>query len=210
MRLYKILLIGGFVLSTILFVQPITSYACSCVQPPPVTKEVERSSAVFSGKMIERKDSIKEHTSSGDPVEITFEIYKTWKGITETKVTFYTARSSASCGYPFEANQEYLVYATEDNQGKLSVNLCSLTKELSLASDDLAILGEGKDPTTEEDFGEGKDPTIEEDFGNSDNDSADSQPLTSWSDVPVLWFGLAVIGFIGVCSYLLGKFRARQ
>lgn len=124
------------------------SYACSCAESLPVKKELQRSSAVFSGEVIEMLDDNENSSviSSDDPIAVLFKVEESWKEMNQTEVAIYTARSSASCGFEFALGNEYLVYADETD-GEFSVNLCSNTKLLSSATDDIQELGEGKKPT---------------------------------------------------------------
>jgi hypothetical protein len=56
-----------------------------------------------------------------------------------------TANQGSACGYPFKEGREYLVYASERQQG-LEVDLCGETRPLSEAGADLAVLGSGEKP----------------------------------------------------------------
>jgi hypothetical protein len=56
-----------------------------------------------------------------------------------------TPRDGATCGYPFEEGQEYLVYAY-GKQG-LVVDSCNGTRRLTEAQADLEAQGAGKKPT---------------------------------------------------------------
>ncbi|TFB14138.1 hypothetical protein E3U55_14590 [Filobacillus milosensis] len=127
---------------------PNTSYACTCEEPGTVQEEMNQSSAVFSGKVIEKYDENKDKKtiSSNDPIAFVFEVKESWKGINQTQVVVSTARYSGSCGYEFALNNNYLVYAQERN-GELEVNLCSRTTVLPYADQDLEELGKGKKPT---------------------------------------------------------------
>lgn len=131
----------------ILTYSPTTSYACSCLEPGPVIEELERSSAVFSGKVIEMVDKNKNKLirSSADPIAVKFEVAEIWKGKSQTEIIVYTERDSASCGFEFDLDKEYLVYANEV-EGELKVSLCSRTKLLSAAGTDIQELGKGEKP----------------------------------------------------------------
>ena len=60
----------------------------------------------------------------------------------DNTVTIHTAQSSASCGYGFENNREYIIYA--DTHGdQLQVSLCSKTNTLTNATEDIIELGTG-------------------------------------------------------------------
>lgn len=139
------------IMITIIFVlnfSPKTSYACSCVEPGTVKEELTRSSAVFSGKVIDIVDKKKNSLvqSSADLIAVLIEVEESWKGIRQNQVVVYTERSSASCGFEFTINNRYLVYANV-NDGKLKASLCSRTTLLSLANEDIDELGEGEKPT---------------------------------------------------------------
>lgn len=135
-------------LSFLLTYFPNIGYACSCVEPGSVKEELGRSSAVFSGKVIEIVDENENNLvqSSADPIAVVFEVEESWKGIHQTEVIVYTERSSASCGYEFSLNNEYLVYARE-NDGKFKVSICSRTTTLVAADQDIEELGKGEKPS---------------------------------------------------------------
>jgi hypothetical protein len=136
---YVLFLIITF--SILLNFSPNTSYACSCVAPGPVERELKESDAVFSGKVVNIVDENKSKLikSSADPIAVTFEVEESWKGKIQKQVTVYTAYSSASCGFDFTLNQKYLVYAYE-HDGTLKVFLCSRTAQLLSATDDITEL----------------------------------------------------------------------
>ena len=58
-----------------------------------------------------------------------------------------TPSYGAACGYPFKEGQEYIVYAYEKEE-PFKVDLCSQTKPLSKASEDLALLGNSSEKPT--------------------------------------------------------------
>jgi hypothetical protein len=134
----KILLLG-----TSLFVLSANAaLACSCAPTTP-QQSLERSNAVFSGKVI---NVAKFSNSSESGVRVTFDVSKVWKGTNKQKLVVTTSDSSASCGYSFQEGKEYLVYASSQ-ENKLQTGLCSGTKSLSEARTDLAALGRGETPT---------------------------------------------------------------
>ncbi|MGV3465034.1 MAG: hypothetical protein ACO1OT_07060 [Heyndrickxia sp.] len=121
---------------------PKQTFACSCAMGNTPDQEYKKSEAVFQGKVIkkETKRTSLFTRSSDDPVQVTFSVQKVWKGIDTRKIIIQTALSEASCGYSFHNNQEYIVYATKRN-GKLQVQLCSRTNQLSKAAEDVQYLG---------------------------------------------------------------------
>ena len=133
------------VLAAVLLQAP-SAYACSCAEPVPVEEEMEKSAAVFSGKVVKIVDNrILTSMSSDASIGYVFEVEKAWKGVERKEVVVYTERYSASCGYEFAYGEEYIVYATKE-YGKLRTTLCSRTASLPSAGQDLAQLGAGKEP----------------------------------------------------------------
>lgn len=125
------------------------TYACSCASLPSVNENLAMKTAVFAGKVVSIKNnSFSLFKSSADPVQVTLEVSEVWKGPAQQKIVITTAESSASCGYNFDLNSEYLVYASGENN-QLSTGLCEGTKLLSSAASDLAILGTGEIPIQE-------------------------------------------------------------
>jgi hypothetical protein len=111
--------------------------ACSCAPPPAPKVALERATAVFAGKVT----SVEE---KGHQKQVTFEVRRSWKGIAGDTVMVTTASHSAACGFNFEVQKEYLVYGSKgENAEFLSTNICTRTKPLAQARDDLAELGEG-------------------------------------------------------------------
>ena len=118
------------------------AYACSCMIPESPNDSLQTSDAVFSGKAvkIEEKHSDDLAFSSMDPVLVTFDVDRVWKGENESSITIQTRQSSASCGYSFEEDRHYLVYAQRNGE-MLDVSLCSRTSLVSSAAEDISELG---------------------------------------------------------------------
>jgi hypothetical protein len=121
--------------------------ACSCVPPGPPTVELNRADAVFAGKVTDIDRPLLFNTSA-DLVKVTIEVTRFWKGGISRVVTVTTARETPTCGFPFEAGKEYIVYASK-RDGALETNLCTRTKLLSNAQEDLSQLGLGEVPKAE-------------------------------------------------------------
>jgi len=113
--------------------------ACKCIAPPPPLAALGSADGVFSGQVIRRADPLagQKGVSSLSPVDYTFRVEDVWKGDIGDTVVVRTARSSASCGYPFEIDDVYLVYATRDPSG-WRTDLCTRTTGMEWADDDLA------------------------------------------------------------------------
>lgn len=145
---FKIFICSFLVISFLFNLSITSSYACSCVQPESAQKELSARDFVFSGKVKKVIDQNENSIikSSADLLEIHFEVNEMWKGIDETEVIVFTERDSASCGFSFTTNEDYLVYANEEER-KMKVNICSRTSPLVNASADIDELGEGEKPT---------------------------------------------------------------
>jgi hypothetical protein len=140
MKTNFIALILFVILSPMVFTAfPSISHACKCEEPPSVEQELERSKAVFSGKVIDIKDEKNNR-------KILFEVEETWKGADESQIILLDELSS--CSLDFFEGASYLVYA-HDFQGDLTTNICDRTKDLSSAQEDLLKLGKGSTPSKE-------------------------------------------------------------
>lgn len=76
---------------------------------------------------------------------VSFDVDRSWKGVTTKSVSIGTARDSAACGIDFEAGKTYVVYAYESDEGGLWAGLCSRTHEVVVegieADEDVMALG---------------------------------------------------------------------
>ncbi len=125
--------------------------ACTCLPNQSATQELKRATAVFSGKVIE----VRKHRQSADPfatVEAVFEVERSWKGVDQKSISIFTSSRSISCGYGFKEGRSYLVYAHGDGKG-LYTGLCSRTKRLKNARDDLKELDQAKGVTEDVSIG---------------------------------------------------------
>lgn len=98
------------------------------------------STAVFAGKAVERKFA--GPVDSQDAVQVAFQVSTVWKGPVQNSLVVTTAISGASCGYEFSEGQRYFVYAG-GSENHLRVSLCTRTRLVSDAGEDLATLGNG-------------------------------------------------------------------
>lgn len=114
------------------------SYACSCAQPASVQSELKNKAAIFSGNVIEMKE-----TNAGKTFLI--EVDQIWKGPSQSQIMIKSAADSAGCGMEFIEGKNYLVYAYGE-ENDLETGLCERTALLSDATQDLNILGTGKEP----------------------------------------------------------------
>ena len=126
-------------LSVFVIFQANAADACSCLPRTP-QQSFESAQAVFAGRVI---DVIQPNPDS--EVKVIFEVSRVGKGQKRPRIVVMTSSSSASCGYSFQKREQYLVYASRQ-ESQLGTGLCSGTKPLSMAQQDLAVLGEGLSP----------------------------------------------------------------
>ena len=113
-----------------------TTYACKCAAPPSPKKALEKSAAVFVGKVtdIDR--------SAGHRVQVTFEMETSFKGVRMKKIGVSTGRGGGDCGIRFTKGEVYVVYCYGKDK-TLSTNTCTRTRPASRAKEDLDAFGEG-------------------------------------------------------------------
>ena len=113
--------------------------ACSCLPPPPPPRALEHADAVFEGRMFAQAPA------GNQQIRFEFEVRRVWKGEVPAKVAVLSHEHSATCGRRYESGVTYLVYARA-RDGVLHDGLCSRTRTLDKADEDLAALGEGHPP----------------------------------------------------------------
>ncbi|MGH9877062.1 MAG: hypothetical protein ACRD5H_05440 [Nitrososphaerales archaeon] len=124
-------------LASLVLVIPNTNsaFACMCALSLNPHDELKKSTAVFYGKVIDVHED-----ASGNRYEVRFDVERSWKGVSGETVAIFTALDSDACGYAFEADEKYLVYAYE-TEGSLYTTICSRTAPLADAQGDLNVLG---------------------------------------------------------------------
>ncbi|WP_318614118.1 hypothetical protein [Sporosarcina sp. YIM B06819] len=131
------------VIVLMLLQKPIPVAACSCAMIPSPAEGFSNAQAVFSGEVIDIKEN------SGYGKTVLFAVKETWKGTNETKVAIKTGYREMDCGIEFVVGQEYLIYANLSDmyeEQSLTTTICSPTKELGVATKDLAVFGPGQAP----------------------------------------------------------------
>ena len=141
-RMRTTTLLLAFVIGLFSFQSIPQAYACSCAMPGTTQESIDNTDVIFSGTV----DDVRASGTMQFAVSITVD--EDWKGLEaseRSELTVYTAKDSAACGYAFTEGEEYLVYGYRDEQnGAVRVGLCSATKPLDQAEEDLALLsGDG-------------------------------------------------------------------
>ncbi len=126
-------------------------YACSCVQPGPPSEELERSAAVFAGRVFlvdHSYDPQGRIVTPDDRSTIGFEVSAVWKGAVHEDMYITTPPTGGSCGFTFVEGEEYIVYAYDSHydDGGYATGICTRTALLGEAQQDLDELGQGDAP----------------------------------------------------------------
>lgn len=112
--------------------------ACTCATERDPLVALGYADAVFNGTVSGKHDPRTDFTvvSTGDPIDFRLRVTTIWKGPLADSVTIRTKRCDASCGFPFEIGESYLIYANQDSAG-LHTHLCTRTQSLERAGRDL-------------------------------------------------------------------------
>lgn len=119
--------------------------ACSCLAPPPPAQALQQSAGVFLGKVV----SIEENQPAPSLKTVTLTVEKWWKGGEAASVKVITSGNGASCGFGFQKDGRYLVYAYAQKANEpWNASLCSRTAEAknAQATGDFEALGPGTPP----------------------------------------------------------------
>ena len=127
---------------------PHTVYSCSCADLPAPEQALNEADEVFVGatehfKVIGEsaqwvgRDG-RTYQAYPEGREATFRISRMWKGPRDVQRKIITGAGGGDCGFDFVVGKVYLVYV---HDGK--THICTRTRHISLAQEDLAALGPG-------------------------------------------------------------------
>jgi hypothetical protein len=136
-----------------------TLNACTCQHlyldksAETISRQIDGTDYIFSGRVTSVRKNLSGRMSFPTYL-VTLQVTKRWKGLDSSiKTVTTTSGATSMCNFPFEARNEYLVYArqvpTKKNakgrNKEVSTSLCSRTRSLSDAPDDLSILNKAND-----------------------------------------------------------------
>jgi hypothetical protein len=101
------------ILVFIFFIKTGITIACQC-SFNSITEEIKHSDLIFTGKVIRR--------ASTYPVQYTFSISETFKGVQADSVVIKTGSGGGDCGMPFELGKIYLIYSTNHETSRCRRN----------------------------------------------------------------------------------------
>lgn len=129
----------GLALGSFMVLGPVM--ACTCAAPATPGEGFKRSAAVFKGKVTEINRPLWDRldvTKDGSR-RVTFEVVKQWKGSPSKRIELVTRLTGEACGFPFEKNQEYLVYVVSEPRD-LQTGICTGTKSTNDAAEEMKQL----------------------------------------------------------------------
>jgi hypothetical protein len=134
-----------------LFALPQVCFACSCIPAESPAESAAKANAVFRAQVVvvERLEGRQGAQYQRAALRVT----TVWKGTVTTETMIYTGSNSADCGYPFQMGGEYVIYANTNTatndwpSAALTTSICSRTRPVAEAADDLAAFGPGHPPT---------------------------------------------------------------
>jgi len=122
---------------------------CTCGEVWTITPETMTIyDAVFEGqvlqiRLVERPEfPDKPNRWRASTLHVTFRVSRSWKGVEQPTIDVTTADNDAACGYPFQVQRTYLVFANGDVPDALRVSNCSVTHQLLPHDPALSVLGE--------------------------------------------------------------------
>ena len=126
-------------------------HACKCAEPGSPSKELEKFSAVFAGKVVSIQHSYDLNAASVSPEDRTtvgFEVSTVWKGTVHEDMYIATPPIGGSCGFSFIEGEEHIVYAYDGayDDGSYTAGICSRTALLGQAQADIDAFGSGRSP----------------------------------------------------------------
>ena len=134
MNMMKALVFLGFLLAV--FSSDVN--ACSCMSGGMPCHDYWKAAAIFTGTVIDSSPTTSKRGEYEVPARLVrFNVDQSFRGVKGNEVEVRTALNEAGCGYAFQLGGRYLVYAYSDAD-KLATGICSRTRPVSEAADDLA------------------------------------------------------------------------
>lgn len=120
MRFFRLVLFALFCVP-LFWAYPVR--ACSCITQRTIPEKVDATPYIFHGR-------VKKRRWSGVPFfsnkKTTFEVIKKYKGDLKTRVIVYHSKDlGGNCGIDFGYKEELLVFAYQQENGKLSTGSCA-------------------------------------------------------------------------------------
>jgi hypothetical protein len=126
------------------------AYGCEVFGDMPLQDAQDKSITIFSGRVVQIQNFTVDRPN--DWYIVAFEVDRYWKvadGEDYDHMIVFTSLDGNTCGYEFETGRHYLVYAIHwwHDPNALYTGLGYRNQPIETAEEDLAFLGEGREPT---------------------------------------------------------------
>ena len=124
----------------LLLLAPVTARACSCVvQSPRPCARFWSGPVVFVGLVAgEAKGAKDENGWARRAFRINVE--ESFRGDAAGTVEVLTGQGGGDCGYGFKVGKKYIVYAHPNKEGRLTTSICSATRPLEEAGEEVEFI----------------------------------------------------------------------
>jgi hypothetical protein len=130
-----------------LLLSPSGARACTCMAGIPLCESAWTSDVVFSGEVLSVESFTNPNGERFTPNRrVRIRVIESWRGNVSGVVEVTTGGGGGDCGYTFLPKMTYLVYAYARG-GALSTGICSRTRPLSQADEDVAYLKTATKPS---------------------------------------------------------------
>jgi hypothetical protein len=126
-----------------------TAAACSCAGELAPLDALRSADVVFEGTVLGEPEAVRVQLGIegyDGAARFRFAVARYFKGQQGPEAAVYTIDHGSACGRFYNASSTYLVYGQLRPDGVLTDFLCSRTRPLANASEDLELLGEGEAP----------------------------------------------------------------
>jgi hypothetical protein len=128
---------------SLVILSPKPAIACDCAGPGDACSSFWSATAVFSARVV-RIEPTDESIRRVGHFRVTLQVIEPFRGAPQSEAVVFTNAGPTSCGFPFELNQSYLVFAVSGPRGFLVTSSCSLTRRLDAAGEPLAYARRAK------------------------------------------------------------------
>lgn len=123
--------------------------ACSCAGELSPGQSLSEADVVFEGTVRGEPEAVRADLGIEGytgAVLFRFEVARYFKGQRGSEAAVYSIDQDSACGRTYAAGTTYVVYGQLTPEGLLTDSLCSRTRPIADAAEDLALLGEGAAP----------------------------------------------------------------
>lgn len=122
--------------------------ACSCIYTE-AADAARSADVVFEGTVLAPPEHVRAQLGIEDysgAVRFRFAVARYFKGQRGEEAVVYTIDQESACGRSYAPGGTYLIYGRLLSNGLLTDSLCSRSRPIGDAAEDLALLGEGAAP----------------------------------------------------------------